>query len=66
MQKPNRVPFVLPRKAYGQTDRWPRVRVKQETYDIITAMASQSGLSLSDVVGRAVRYAAENLEYVEE
>lgn len=56
--------FTLSRTPvqYKQTDKWPKIRVRRDTYAILTAWAAWSHCSIGEIVERVVNFAAENLE----
>lgn len=59
--------FILERKRtnYVQTDKWPKVRVRQETYEILADWANQTGTSLTEMAERAVTFAQEHALFVD-
>lgn len=60
--------FVVVRKnrTYSSSDRFPKVSIKRELYDQLATVANESGLSMSDLTGQAIKYALDRLEWVEE
>ena len=42
------------------------MRVDRETYDTLVQMAARSGLSVTQIVGQAVKYAVDHLVWAEE
>ena len=60
--------FLLVRKqrVYCQSDKYPKVRISAETYEKIAHWASETGLSLSELIGQAVNYAERHMMYIEE
>lgn len=57
--------LVSKRRKYSNNER-PTVRVDRETYDTLVQMAARSGLSVTQIVGQAVRYAVDHLVWAEE
>lgn len=60
--------FILVRvkKAYCTNETYPKIRVDQETYNNLASLAVESGLSMSELTRRAVKFATERLEWAEE
>ena len=56
--------FTLPCTPvqYKQTDKWPKIRVRRDTYAILTAWAAWSHCSLAEIVERVVDFAVEHFE----
>lgn len=56
--------FTLPNAPdrYKQTDKYPKVRVRRDTYAILAAWAAWSHSSIAEIVERVVDFAAENME----
>ena len=57
--------LVSKKRKYSNNER-PTVRVDRETYDTLVQMAARSGLSVTQIVGQAVRYAVDHLVWAEE
>lgn len=60
--------FILVRKKreYCTNEQYPKIRVDQETYNNLASLAVESGLSMSELTRRAVKFATERLEWAEE
>lgn len=60
--------FILVRvkKAYCTNETYPKIRVDQETYNNLASLAVESGLSMSELTRRAVKFATDRLEWAEE
>lgn len=60
--------FILERKKtpYSQVDKWPKVRVRQDTYEVLAAWANFTGTSLTEIVERAVMFAQDHALFVDE
>lgn len=61
--------FVLKRKsrAFQQGDsNSPKIRIKPDTYALLTTWSQETGLSLTELARNAVAFAAENLIWEEE
>lgn len=60
--------FLLTRKRreYVQSGPTPKVSVDRETYIRLQEMAAETRLTISAVAKKAIEFAAERLEYVEE
>ena len=57
--------LVSKKRKYSNNER-PTVRVDRETYDTLVQMAARSGLSVTQIVGQAVKYAVDHLVWAEE
>lgn len=59
--------FILERKnKSARSDKYPTIRVSQAAYEILADMAYTSGQSIAEIANRSVKYAADNLTYVDE
>lgn len=58
--------LVRNRAAYSQSGKYPRVHVSAETYRQIADWAIITGKPLSELVGMAVKFAADHAAIVEE
>lgn len=60
--------FILVRKKreYCTNEQYPKIRVDQETYNNLASLAVESGLSMSELTRRTVKFATERLEWAEE
>lgn len=60
--------FVLVRdmSPYKQSCKYPKVHVSQTTYEQLVDWAIQTKLPLSELIGRAVAFAAEHAVIVDE
>lgn len=60
--------FILVRKKmeYCTNEQYQKIRVDQETYNNLASLAVESGLSMSELTRRAVKFATERLEWAEE
>ena len=61
--------FILRRKSrvYQQGDsNSPKIRVKPDTYALLTSWANETGMPMTELAGRAINYAAENLMWSDE
>lgn len=58
--------LVAKRRTYKSEDKRPTVRTSRETYDTLVQLAAKSGLSITDLVDQAVRYAVDHLVWAEE
>ena len=57
--------LVSKKRKYSNNER-PTVRVDRETYDTLVQLAARSGLSVTQIVGQAVKYAVDHLVWAEE
>ena len=64
--KQDRFIAVRKNKTYSSCDKYPKIRIHKEYYDLLASVASKSGLSMSEIAGQAIRYALDRLEWVEE
>lgn len=58
--------FVLKRrsKSFQQGDsNSPKIRVKPDTYALLTVWAQETGLPITELARRAISFAAENLTW---
>lgn len=57
--------FILKAKRlpYVEEDRRPVVKITGEAYNLLIDMANESGMPLSKVASRAIKYAADNVVY---
>lgn len=61
--------FILMRKpTIGKQsgDKYPRIRTMPDAYDILVEWSVETGLPISELASRAIRYADKNKAYVEE
>lgn len=64
--KQDRFIVVRKNKTYSSGDKYPKIRIHKDIYDLLAEVASESGLSMSEIAGQAIRYALNRLEWVEE
>jgi len=60
--------FILERLRpikYAQDDMHPRIRVSQDAYGMLTDVAVETGLSLSKIASKAIKFAIDRIEYVD-
>ena len=60
--------FILVRKPrkYTQTDLTrPKIRIDDEAYRELTKMAYETGMSITGIASKAIKFALEQLEYVD-
>ena len=58
--------FILKRKSksFQQGDsNSPKIRVKPDTYALLTVWAQETGLPITELARRAISFAAENLTW---
>lgn len=60
--------FILIRKQrqYNYQGKYPKVHVSAETYEQLADWAIQTDRPLSDIVGQAVRFAAEHAVFIDQ
>lgn len=60
--------FVVMRKRrnYTSEGEYPKISIKREMFDRLADVANESGLSMSEIAGQALRFALDRLEWVEE
>lgn len=64
--KQDRFIVVRKNKTYTSNDRFPKISIRRELYEELASAANESGLSMSELSGQAIRYAMDRLEWVEE
>lgn len=64
--KQDRFIVVRKNKTYSSGDKYPTIRIHKDIYALLAEVASESGLSMSELSGQAIRYALDRLEWVEE
>ena len=64
--KQDRFIVVRKNKTYSSGDKFPKISVRKELYEQLATVANESGLSMSEIAGQAIRYALDRLEWVEE
>ena len=59
--------FILTRKSrkYTQDDNRPNVRIDSETYQALVKVAYETGIPITHIAIRAIKFALENIEYVD-
>lgn len=64
--KQDRFIVVRKNKTYTSNDRFPKISIRRELYEELASAANESGLSMSELSGQALRFALDRLEWVEE
>ena len=63
---PDRFVLVKRSKKYQSGDRFPKVSIRRELYDQLAQIASESGLSMSELTSRAISFSLERLSWADE
>ena len=60
--------FLLVRKKrrYSSGDSFPKISVRRELYEELADIASESGLSMTELASQALRFALDRVSWVEE
>lgn len=58
--------FILNRAEAEDKDGYKMLNIRKSTYDQIIQMREESGLKIVDIVAKAVQFAFERMEVVDE